>query len=298
MAPAPITMDHYPERAARAHTLPAERCVALVDARYLRWLAAMDEADDNSPAPLNRERLNELLRQTLHKSGVQAALLRTYWYTDSDDQQVVDDQTVRMLPLHDTDGSALVRQLSADLQALVASRRVDAVLIASDDDRLVSVMDATKLAGVSLCLLVDERAQDMGRLATQDPNWARMLRDGDRRVVVRSADLGHALEGMGGGGTATRDNDATESELQEVVQGWWQALDQDEQQAVREELPALRGLPPEIDRELLLRAKNKVRRGLNFNEKRILRSCARQVGLGIEPSAEADFGSSEATSKS
>jgi hypothetical protein len=46
-------------------------------------------------------------------------------------------------------------------------------------------------------------------------------------------------------------------------------------------------LPPEVDRELLMRAKNALGRSLNFQEKRVLRSQARQqaTGQAQEPGA-------------
>jgi hypothetical protein len=50
---------------------------------------------------------------------------------------------------------------------------------------------------------------------------------------------------------------------------------------LREELPGQRGLPPEVDRELLVRAKNAIGRSLNFQEKRILRSFAREQATGL-----------------
>jgi hypothetical protein len=48
---------------------------------------------------------------------------------------------------------------------------------------------------------------------------------------------------------------------------------------LRDELPALRGVPPEVDRELLLRGKNALHRSLNFHEKRVLREQARRVAM-------------------
>jgi len=47
----------------------------------------------------------------------------------------------------------------------------------------------------------------------------------------------------------------------------------------------LRGLPPEVDRELLLRGKNALNRSLNFHEKRWMRELARQTALGLGKSS-------------
>ena len=49
---------------------------------------------------------------------------------------------------------------------------------------------------------------------------------------------------------------------------------------MREELPSLRGVPPELDRELLRRTKMAIHRSLNEHEKRLLREQARRVALG------------------
>jgi hypothetical protein len=61
----------------------------------------------------------------------------------------------------------------------------------------------------------------------------------------------------------------------------------DEQDWLREELPALRGVPPELDRELLRRTKMAIHRSLNEHEKRLLREQARRVALGDGVSDEA-----------
>jgi hypothetical protein len=264
----------------RLHTDPScPQAVALIDARYLRWLARLDYAEGVSLAVLSRSSLNELLQRT----GARAALLRTYWYTDTDDYAVCDDQTLRMLPSQDSDGAALVRQMAGDLQALVASGRVDVVVIASDDDRLLAPIDAAKLAGVSVYLLADERAQAMPRLMQQDPNWARLLREADRRLILRSDELAQALQPSGERAAPVQTAALREQDLQAVIGDWWQEQSDDDRESLRDELPALRGLPPEADRELLLRGKNALNRSLNFHEKRWMREHARQRALGLGP---------------
>lgn len=253
--------------------------MALLDARYLRWIARLDEPDAPASSTLSRERLNELVQNALQRAIGRASLLRVYWYADADDRMVCNDQALRLLPTADTDGSALVRQLTSDLQALVAGGRVDVILIGSDDDRLLSVMESAKLAGLTVCVLADERAQSMPRLMQQDPNWARLLREADRRVIVRSGELAHALGGQGGVSTEDAPSEGFEETLLSVVKAWWEDLTDDDRDGLREELPELRGLPPEVDRDLLLRGKNAMGRALNFHEKRVLRSQARDVAL-------------------
>ncbi len=281
-------MDH-PDKSFHRSSSPAPlgRAVALLDARYLRWIAKLEDHDGASGAALSRERLNELVQQALQRSLGRMALLRIYWYADSDDRLVCNDQTLRLLPSADTDGSALVRQLTADVQALVSGGRVDAILIGSDDDRLLAVMESAKLAGLTVCVLADERAQAMPRLMQQDPNWARLLREADRRVIVRSGELAHALAGQGHAPADDGPADGFEETLMTVVKAWWDELTDDDREGLRDELPELRGLPPEVDRDLLLRGKNVMGRALNFHEKRVLRSQARDVTLATsaEPPA-------------
>lgn len=258
------------------HALP--RAVALVDARYLRWLARLDDPEGSASAALPRDRVAETLQQVLARAGLRSHLLRSYWYADVDDQAVVDDQALRLVPTADSDGNTLVRQMASDLQALAASGRIDIVLIASDDDRLSAPIEAAKMAGLTVCLLADERAESMSRLMQQDPNWARLLREADRRLVLRSSDLTQALgSGAASASTTSAPDEDLEATMQAVVNTWWEALPQEEREALRDELPALRGVPPEVDRELLLRGKNALNRSLNFHEKRVLREHARRV---------------------
>ena len=271
---------NYPEKSFHRSPVSEGLTVALVDARYLRWLTRQDEGESQSQGTVSREGWNELLRHLLHRHGMRGTLLRTYWYAVQDDQAVHDDQTLRVLSSADTDGVALVRQITADLQALVASGRVDTLCIASDDDRLMTAIDAAKLAGVTVCLVADERALSMPRLMQQDPGWARLLREADRRIVLRAAELSQALNSrsqMSADGPVSAELDAR---LQSVVQTWWEDLVEDDRDSLREELPGQRGLPPEVDRELLVRAKNAIGRSLNFQEKRVLRAQARQQATG------------------
>lgn len=272
-------MNSFVKPFQRAYA-PEANLVALVDARYLRWLARQEDSDSREgPA---REVWSEWLRHVLARSGVRAHLMRTYWYADRDDLAVVDEQTLRLVPAADLDGVALVRQLSSDLQALVSGGRVDAVCIASDDDRLMTVIEAAKLAGVSIYLLADERAQSMPRLMQQDPTWARLLREADRRILVRSSEWAQALSGRAASGLEEPVSDELDASLRNVVRSWWDDLVADDQDTLREELPGQRGLPPEVDRELLVRAKNALGRSLNFQEKRILRSLAREQATGVQ----------------
>jgi hypothetical protein len=127
----------------------------------------------------------------------------------------------------------------------------------------------------------------MPRLMQQDPSWARLLREADRRITVRSSELAQVLAARAVGPADGPVSAALDAQLQVVVQAWWDDLVEDDRETLREELPGQRGLPPEVDRELLMRAKNALGRSLNFQEKRVLRSQARHqaTGQAQEPGA-------------
>jgi hypothetical protein len=274
------------------HTLPPRkrtfysgsgqsRAVAFVDMRYLRWLCGLDGRD---AAPVSRAQVNAVVLNALDQANLNAQLLRAYCYADQDDKATFDDQTLRLLPQADTDGElAMVRQMSADLMAVAHGMQPDVIVIASDDQRLIHTIDVLKLQGIKVCLLADERVKAMPRLQQHDPEWARLLREADRRLVVQAQDLAHALSA----GAQAVQQTVHEDVLQAVVNEWWSGLPLDEQDWLREELPALRGVPPELDRELLRRTKMAIHRSLNEHEKRLLREHARRVALGDQVSDEA-----------
>jgi hypothetical protein len=255
--------------------------VAFVDMRYLRWLCGLDGRD---AAPVSRAQVNAVVLNALDQANLNAQLLRAYCYADQDDKATFDDQTLRLLPQADTDGElAMVRQMSADLMAVAHGMQPDVIVIASDDQRLIHTIDVLKLQGIKVCLLADERVKAMPRLQQHDPEWARLLREADRRLVVQAQDLAHALSA----GAQAVQQTVHEDVLQAVVNEWWSGLPLDEQDWLREELPALRGVPPELDRELLRRTKMAIHRSLNEHEKRLLREQARRVALGDQVSDEA-----------
>ena len=100
---------------------PNSRAVAFLDARYMRWLARLDEPDAPGAGllPMSRDRLNELMQMSLGRALGRMQLLRLYWYTDADDRQVCNDQTLRLVSL-DADGAALVRYraLAGDVESV------------------------------------------------------------------------------------------------------------------------------------------------------------------------------------
>jgi hypothetical protein len=246
-----------------------------LDVRYLRWLAS---ADPKASTASVRERMPGLLTHLLQRSGLQVQLLRVYWYSDEDDHAVFDDQTLRWVRPEAADGGvSLVRAMASDLQTIVHHGAVQTLVIASDDDRLIAPIDQAKLAGCSVCLLADERAASVPRLMQEDPTWARLLREADRRLILPADELAQAF-----GGQAARavDSSAQHDTLQNIVNAWWEDQSSDAKDALRDEVPLMRGLPHEADRELLLQGKNSLGRALSFQEKRMARDLARRIVVG------------------
>jgi hypothetical protein len=251
------------------------QAVALLDVRYLRWLAGADAKAGTAGV---RERMPSMLHHLLSRSGLNAQLLRVYWYSDEDDQAVFDDQTLRWVRPEAADGGvSLVRAMASDLQSIVHHGAVQTLVIASDDDRLIAPIDQAKLAGCTVCLLADDRASSIARLMQEDPTWARLLREADRRLIVSAEDWAHAFGGTGG---RSSDSAANHEALQNIVNAWWEDQSSDAKDALRDEVPLMRGLPHEADRELLLQGKNGLGRALSFQEKRMARDLARRIVVG------------------
>ena len=251
------------------------QAIALLDVRYLRWLAS---ADAKASTVGVRERMPGLLHHLLSRSGLNVQLLRVYWYSDEDDHAVFDDQTLRWVRPEAADGGvSLVRAMASDLQTIVHHGAVQTLVIASDDDRLIAPIDQAKLAGCTVCLLADDRAASIARLMQEDPSWARLLREADRRLIVPAEELAQAFGGQGGHAV---DSSAQHETLQAIVNAWWEDQSSDAKDALRDEVPLMRGLPHEADRELLLQGKNGLGRALSFQEKRMARDLARRIVVG------------------
>jgi hypothetical protein len=266
------------------HTLPT--CVALVDARFLSWLTG----GANPKAHYNRNAVAALLSQAMPAAGVYAQLMRTYWYAEADDNALVDDQCLRLIASDSADeGGPVLAAMVRDLEALSASSACAHVLIASDDERLIGAIDAARLRGVRVHLLCDESVHQYYKLQQSDPDWSRLLRAGDRRVVVTSAELSAAM-GEGRSPAAGRvDMQAPMGDarvtMQEVVDAWWDKSDSYERDDLREMVPQSRGLPQEVDRSLLAAGRDALHRPLTTGERHLLRQMARERVLGSDSAA-------------
>ncbi len=261
-------------------------CCALVDARFLIWLAQQN-ANGAAGESINRQGLIGLLSNALEQAGLDVDLRRVYWYTDRADGMVFDDQIVRWVQSHDVDGGAsMLRALGQDLAQLANNHAFDHVLIATDDERFLSDIDAAQLCGLSVHLLADESARNMPQMMRSDPGWGRVLSQADRRVVVNAQFLSEMLQGKLPAGLSSAANAPVENledvrqTITEVITAWWDDEPEDLREDLRDALQVSRGVPQEVDRQLLLRMRQRLTRALSLNEKKLLREVLRSVVLG------------------
>jgi hypothetical protein len=253
--------------------------MALIDGRFLIWMAQQG-AMGSSGETVNRQGLLSLLSQALSQSALDVDLKRIYWYSDRSDGLVIDDQIVRLVQAHDADGGAsLLRSLGHDLKQLAEHHACDHVLVASDDERFLATIDEAQLSGVSVHLLADESARNMPQMVRTDPGWARLLAQADRRVVVNSQALAEMLQGKmpAGMGLALEDVDELRKSMHEVITAWWADEPEDLREDLKEALMVSRGIPQEVDRQLLLRMRHRLARALSLPEKKMLRETLRAV---------------------
>lgn len=287
-----------------------ERVVALVDARFLAWLAGSNASAAEGTA-LSRRRLMGVLSQALRDAGLPAHLHRIYWYTDRNDGQMIDGQVVRPVASVDADGGlAMMRAIGHDLSRIAEYRGAEHLVIASDDDRLIAWVDTAQQRGALVHLLVDERARDPRQLREDDSGWASLLAQADRRIVMTAAqcadllgpDRGnshaggaHAASAAGGAPRGPfSEAEVDRSLIATVVQGWWGEQDMPARDVLHEALPKVRGLPQDADRELLMRLGQQLGRPLSVPEKKVMRETARTT---IEANGDsADGSASEAVS--
>jgi hypothetical protein len=159
-------------------------------------------------------------------------------------------------------------------------------LVASDDERFLTTIDEAQLSGVSVHLLADESARNMPQMVRTDPGWARLLTQADRRVVVNPQGLADMLQGKSpiGMGLAVEDVEELRKSMHEVVAAWWSEEPEDLREDLREALQISRGIPQEVDRQLLLRMRQRLARALSLPEKKMLRETLRAV---VSESADA-----------
>ncbi|KJS76489.1 MAG: hypothetical protein JM57_01780 [Comamonadaceae bacterium BICA1-1] len=293
------------------------QAVALIDERYLSWLA---QQQPNPPSDgLHRDLFQAVFSQLARLCGAEAALLRSYLYTDQQPAQLLDDVVLRMVPAHASDGgAALVRTLGLELTQLASQGGCALVLLASDDERLIPYIDEAQWRGLKVVMVTDASAQDFGRLLAEDPSWARLLMQADRRVSLNEAAWAALKHGQAEGlsYTPTRPAQPERREfehehehehgaalgepahadqqpdgawlehVQQVIDEWWREETPHARLDLYEEMQSSQGVPPETDRHLLLRVRRGLGRTLSFPEKKAMREMIRAAVLAQLPVAD------------
>jgi len=258
----------------------AGKCIALIDSNYMAWLVRQSPEANAEPENYNRMALLPTLAHALKQAGLSVDIQRVYWYTDTPDNQFPQDQILRQLDVTSGEPSDVVLQaMSADISRLAERHACEHLLIASDDDRLTSVVDEAQLHGLSVYLLADESARHMDQLVNEDPAWCRLLGQADRRVLLLPQ-VTRELTATPRAAAPSQDPEVVRGKLQEVVSAWWDDEPEDLREDLRDELRGSQGLPQEVDRHMLLRVRRALDRPLSFPEKKMLREMVRGCVLG------------------
>jgi hypothetical protein len=264
----------------------AERCIALIDARFLVWLAQHAQTGAKQSG-LNRTGFAPFLSECFFNAGLNVEVQRIYWYTEESDSLDVDGQIVRKVLSHDVDGGvSLLRSLSHDLSQLAMNNACAHVLLATDDERFLTAIDNAQLTGLSVHILADEVARNMPKLHQTDPGWGRLLSQADRRMVVQPKVLAEILQGGADKEPQAlpEDPEVVRQSITEVIVSWWDDEPEDKREELRDALHISRGIPQEVDRQLLLRMRHRLTRALSLQEKKMLREIFRAVALGTNES--------------
>jgi hypothetical protein len=289
--------DSQMNQPSRLDAMPSNgSCIALIDARYISWL--LGQINEPVSDGINRHALNHVLSSLLIQNGLMLEVNRVYWYADKNDGQYPQDQIHRSVVPHAIDGGvSLFHTLSHDFKRLTERRACDHLFIASDDERLLSLVDDAQLSGISVHLLTDESVRQMDQLSKEDPGWVRLLSQADRRIILHpqaARDLttgkinGSAQNAQTGQSANASppapavDIETIRPKFEEVVKTWWAEEPEDLREDLREELQASRGIPQEIDRHLLLQVRKTLERTLSFPEKKVLRELIRNTVLETE----------------
>jgi hypothetical protein len=248
---------------------PRASCVALIEARYLQWLL---ETDSENAEPVSPAQVAGLLQQALAANGRSLDIQRVYWYADAPATELVDGLITRMVAADDDQSSA--QAIESDLRAVAEHKSFAHVVLASDANSLRDAVDAAQQRGLLLHLLTDESAQDFAATAEEDPAWAQLLAQADSRLWFRPSAWQHRATRGPKAQDVSRE-EPRRDEVQAVVREWWESRDEDTRADILASVQVNRGIPQEIDRELLGLARDRLDRPLNLEEKRIMRDALR-----------------------
>ncbi len=290
--------QRLPSASRRPRPARSGACVALLDDRFVAWLSHGDCEPGAEPA-VSRRTLVRALSRLLSEFGLDVSIKRVYWYTDRPDGEFHDDQIIRVVggsdePDGSDDASEAWQLIERDLKQLSEWQACEHLLLATDDERLVGSIDQAQLRGLSVYLMADEASQQAAALRDEDPDWARLLAQADRRIVVRADDLLELRQPdlrSAAGDHARSDIGADQrTTIEEVVRAWWDAQSVDSQEDLRGVLASSPGIPQEVDRALLLQTRERFVRPLSFSEKKIMRERLRAMasGSGSDEALQAD----------
>ena len=264
-----------------------ERQAALVDARFWYWV------NNEEVGSSNAERLSSTLRELIHQQG--GDLVRLLWYTDHDSDRPLPGLQVRRVPSNAQDrGITMLRSMAQDLAALAEHRGVDRVLLVTDDDRLLLAVDEAQRRGLMVDMLVGRDSQDLQALSEDEPHWATLLFQADRLVVLGGAESsarGHRARqnAFPESRAVRREPPSAEASgiIEDEVLKWWDDEAPEQRDTWRQEVQAARGIPQELDRQLLLRISRRLGQALSPAEKSAMRYQVRVQVLGAEGASAA-----------
>ena len=233
------------------------------------------------------------LRNLLAINGVRGQLLRVYWYASKQPDQLVNHAVIRIVnDLSQDAGLGVVRAISDDLKQLALSHSVDHVLLASDDERLWAAVDQVQLNGIYLHMLCDDSVNNFAKLQQDDPTWARLLSQADRRMVWTDINMSFTqTENV----LATNLHQITEDFstvrgdaiiILEYIERWWREETEAQREELREVLRQSRSIPQELDRQLLLRLSRELGHPLSWPDKKVMREGLRRTVLDADPDTD------------
>lgn len=284
-------------------TISRPAVIALIDADFWRWWQDTPKAQPEREVVIAAR---QWVRDALAQARDGLYLQRIVWVGES---RVPGLDDIRVIPVHnpdDDEGWPPVRALSQALFDIAQGGIVHTVLLATDDDRLLPAIDEVQRRGLRVLMLQgDERklsdewrrllrsadrclpsgdgrghrnsaARDSAYRETTGPN-DRDLGERDRRDRDRSDRDRGDRDRMGLGDDVAAEPPTPEilQTLNEAAGQWWSALDDAARQSLREALPHSRGLPRDLDRQLLISAARSLDRQLSVPEKHALRGAAR-----------------------
>ena len=275
-------------RPARHQAGPAERQAVLVDARFWAWLN--DEESDRDRTAEAQQAFHELV------AAHGARLVRTLWYSDQDAEGQGPGVQHRRVPSNAQDqGVSMLRAMAQDLQAMALHRAVDRVLLVSDDDRLLLAVDHAQRCGLMVDMLVDADSQDLKALRADEPGWASLLLQADRLLVLGSQEAHEARarshRPRNGLSEPRQRREPPSAEASGIIEDevlkWWDDEAPEQRDTWRQEVQAARGIPQELDRQLLLRISRRLGQALSPAEKSAMRYQVRVQVLGAEGASAA-----------